>query len=245
MMKKAIFPVCVLVLALFLGCSQKEENQGETPEDLDTPQKTIDYLFNAIRGDKGVNTASLFSSEVPAVLASDYVEKFRAGKEMTMFNMTGVEKQEETAKVTVKYFFYEKQVGGDEVTVSSKQIGEQNLTLNLENGSWRIRFTGDELDVKVEEKVFYDCLNAVMDATIAQELYFGSSGTYSPMIAELEDVMTVNPGRCREFKIENADEYDFMITATTLNREGCRLIATSEAVIPTKYSECSTRAAAE
>ncbi|MFH1538959.1 MAG: hypothetical protein ABIH66_08355 [bacterium] len=245
MIRKAIFPICVLALALLLGCSQKEESQGETPDDLDTPQKTVEHLFNAIRGDKGINTASLFSSAVPVGLVSGYVEKFRAGKEVTMYNLTGVKEQEETAKVTVKYFFYEKQVGGDEVKLSSKQIGELNLTLNLEDGNWLIRFTGDELDVRVEEKVFYDCLNAVMDAAIAQELYYGPAGAYTPVIAELEDVMPVNPGRCHEFKIESADEYDFRITATTLNREGCRLIATSEAVIPTKYSECSARAAAE
>lgn len=245
MRKRAIFLVCVLAFPLLFGCSPKEGAKGEAPDDLDTPARTVEYLFGAIRGDAGLDTASLFSSAIPADLASGYVGKFRSEKEVTMYNIAGIEESEETAEVAVKYFYYGKKIEKDDVKLSSKELAEQRLTLNLEDGKWLIRFTGEDFDDEVEERVFYDCLNAVMDATIAQELYFGSAGAYTPVLAELQDVHPFKTDRCEELKIESADEYDFRLTATTANLARCRIIATSEAVIPTKYSECQTRDAAE
>ncbi|MEW5944813.1 MAG: hypothetical protein AB1742_01310 [bacterium] len=232
--------VYITMLIAAAGCSGGGgKERGEFKEVIEggAPEKVVEKLFEELSFGGGKDYSELFSPLIPAQVREAFLDTFRTKREIVRFSATKDEGGGAEAKVTVKYIYYGK--GAD--APSKKQLGEEKLTLTRAEGAWRIRRLGGALDAKVEENIFFACLNTVMDASIAQEMYHGSSGRYAGTTAELGKFTDIDIGQCRELTIKSAGKKDYTIVASTLNFVPCSILAASEGVIPTKYGECLER----
>ncbi|MEW6202859.1 MAG: hypothetical protein AB1546_12840 [bacterium] len=234
--------ILLFVFALFIpGCKGEKKTAAPVGEEQkpSTPAAVVEKLFQALQSGEEEDLTELFSAAIPSKIYIGFFSGFHRTKEIMRFRVTAKEEKENAATVTVKYIYFEKKPGEESGYESGKRkLGENKLTLVKKNNQWQIRLFGEKIDRKIEERLFYNCLNLVMDAEIAQETYHGAHSRYATTIAALEPIIPISADKCRELKIERADKNDYLLLATSPNLVPCPITATTDGTIPMKYEEC-------
>lgn len=236
-----LLPVCLLIS----GCSKKPSPEEEVlvSEAEAAPNKTLERLFTSLQFEDIEGAETNFSKQVPVELAKKFIGDFNKKRKLGEFKTLTSEKTKSTATVEFIYNYQEKDPKTGELDL--KRIVERGeMFLVREGKEWKIRRTGNEdFDESVEKSLFYSCLSAVMDVTIAEEKLRlqPKRKSYSNNLAGLMKIYPINETACRSITIDEAGRRTYLVVAMTRNTKPCRIEANTDVHTPEKYEECLSR----
>ena len=232
----------VLLLAAAAGCSGG--GGDEEPAAVDrmsgmSPDKVVQKLFSEFQFANYDEAGMYFSESLSDETVVGFLDWLQENRTVGRFWTAVTKEGTEEAVVMVKYNYNPKNNRG--LITSQKEVDEIEIHLARENDVWKIRTLGIEaFDEHAERDVFLNCLNAVMDATIAQEKIRKERDAYSDSRAALMTAHPIDEFACREITIREAGEEDFLISAVTENLEPCEIIANTDEFQPATYEECAS-----
>lgn len=238
---QAVMTVAVAVLIALAGCAGKEEPDPRAVpggEDF-SPERIVERVMTALQMGDTAGMPAYFARDVDPKLVNDFIKNVNSEISVDRYKALPESSSDNKADVKV-YYQYQAKQDGVVPRGAKKQVAEKQFELVKEDDVWRVRRTGfEDFDRKVEERLFMQCLNSVMDATIAEEITRRLRGEYAGSIAALLKVMPeLEEEACDELNIEKAGESSYLITAKTLNYDPCMIAANTDSYAPRSYREC-------
>ena len=236
--------VYFLSAVLLAGCSGKNNADMEIPEYLrQAPDKLVKQFMSDIQFQNIEKLDLYFSKEIPEKtrksVGSIITGRKRIGRyETDLRTPVDGSREGQTVLVQLIYSFTDPEAA---YGASKKTVEKTAVKLKLENGLWKIRTLGmREIDELIENDVFLDCLDAVMDATIAQEKVRFNKTSYASSIADLMKVYNINEMACDELTIEDAGAESYLLVAKTRNTVSCLITADTDSHKPESYEDCNS-----
>ncbi|MFA6450744.1 MAG: hypothetical protein WCX65_14820 [bacterium] len=238
MLGMVMLPVCLIIA----GCAAPPE-KGAIPgaENL-PPNEMVDRLFAAIQFNELESAENYFTSQAPENLAKKFIADFAKTRAIGQFKTKTISVVKNKAVVKALYNYDKKDPKTGEITTTKKIEELKQFEMVKEGKYWKIRRTGfPAFDMKVEESLFYDCLNTVMDITIAEEKLHQRRPTYTDSIAALNKVYKINDAACANIRIEQAGKTTYWVVARSRNLIPCEITANTDKHSPMSFDECPTK----
>jgi hypothetical protein len=234
--------IAILASCLFLaGCSNPPKPEEVPTAGEETPSKTVELLFSAFTFGDMTGTGKLFSKKIPSDMASKFTRDFFKKHAIDQFKPKVVSQDKKTAVVKVIYSYLPKDEKGEPVDTAKKKVELKTMGLVKEGDSWKIRKTGfPDFDEKVEENIFYECMNIVMDVTIAEEKLrqLPDRDAYTNELALLNKILPINEAACKSISVTDADGQSYLVVATSRNTPPCNIEANTDMHKPEKFEDC-------
>jgi hypothetical protein len=230
-----MFPVCLMTA----GCSNAPDPNAIPGGESLQPKDIVDRLFAAFQFNDMTGAEKYFSSEMPGKVAKGFINDFSKTHAIAQFKTQIVSSNKTNAVVKVIYSYDRKDAKTGEITSPKKIVELKQMELVREDKYWKIRRTGfDKYDMKVEESLFYKCLNTVMDITIAEEKLHQRRPTYSNSMMALEKVYPIDESACADIRIEQQGKTAYWVIAHTRNYVPCEITGNTDKHSPAKFEEC-------
>jgi hypothetical protein len=230
----------VLIAFVFCGCATKPAADKPAGMEKLTPDKVVERLFSSFQFADLAGVNELFSSVLPEKTVKEYVADFTGAHNVSEFKAKTVSSDKNDAVVKVIYRYSKKDPKTGVVDYSKPVVELKRMELVKEGDYWKIRRVGiGKYDDMVEKALFYECLNAVMDATIAEEKVRQGRPTYTDSVSMLQKVFPVKDSACSEFRIQDAGKKSYMIVAETRNYTPCEITGNTDAHSPRRFEECT------
>ncbi len=239
-LKRFGMPVLAVIAVLLMsGCSkQPAETKNAALKKL-PPDKVVESLFSGYQMADLTKAGELFSKSLPEKIVSQYLNDFSSKRTISEFKTKTISSDMNSAYVKVLYRYNKKDPKTGEIDYNKPVVETKQFELAKEDEYWKIRRFGEaKYDNEVEKIVFYDCLNAVMDATIAEEKYKQGNPTYTDRIAMLQELLPVNDSACEEMRIQDAGTKTYLIIAKTKNFVPCEITGNTDSHSPRRFEEC-------
>jgi len=234
----------ILLLAAFIaGCSGGGRDKQEEAKMRLTglaPDKLVTQLFSTFQFADYDEAYIYFSKDISEKVIDGFLSWLREDRSIGRFWTALVHQDADTATVMVKYNYNPKNLDTGFI-VRENKVAETEIHLVKENGIWKVRSMGiEQFDKRAENDIFLGCLNAVMDATIAQEKIRMQRDSYTDNLASLLKTYSIDEMACEQITIEEAGEEDYLIGAVTRNMVPCIITANTDGYQPASYEECES-----
>lgn len=239
-MKKEFFKRLVLVAVIITtmaGCTQEKPQTSIPGAEIYSPEKIASMYISSLQMNQFENISLYFSKMVDGSIIDKYAKSFCDSVQVGQFKTKNISGDDNNATVQVVYNYTEKSASSS--ADMKKKYKTVTMKLVKEDGIWKIRTTGiDDTDQAIEKEIFLECMNTVMDVTIAQEKIRSTKDVYSSSLSELLKVVAFKESQCSELSIDNADENSYLVKATTKNLKPCSITADTDSHHPEAYDEC-------
>lgn len=230
------------IVALLAGCASAPKSADvNDPSEPQKPSEILMTVFRSIQMQETAGIERFFSRRIPVSFVKQFIRESMEQKQLVEFHVVKGGEQISDAWVDLSVTFrpVAERRNGLILRTDPERTVKERFLFAKEGKRWRIRVLGDpKLDARVEQSLFFQCLNAVMDTRIAQEQYRGRRPRYASNIGALQTTVPIRIDACRELRIDRADPKDYRITAVTLNSVSCVISATTEGFMPARWQEC-------
>ncbi len=237
-----LFGIIVLPLLVFAAGCAKAPEKGVIPgaEGL-PPDKIVERLFAAFQFSEIEGAEKYFATEIPEDMASGFVKDFFSKHRVGEFRTKPLSVDKTNAVVKVSYIYTPKDPKtGEDAENAKKAIDSKQMQMVKEGEYWKIRRTGfKDFDQRMEKHLFMNCLNSVMDATIAEEKLRQARPTYSNSVGALMKYYKFDDAACKDMRIEDANKKTYMIIANTRNTVPCEITGNTDRHFPQRYEDCA------
>lgn len=232
--KLAIAAAIIITLA---GCAAEKPKTSIPGAELYSPEKIASMYISSLQMNQLENISLYFSKAVDPEIANKSAKSVADSIQIGQFKSKQISGDDNSASVQVVYNYVEK--SADLSASRKKKYSTVNMMMLKEDGVWKIRTTGlADADNEIEQRIFLQCLNTVLDVTIAQEQLRGGRDEYTSRLTELQKKINFDESACGELSVAHADESSFQIVAKTKNLKPCDITANTDSHTPESYQEC-------
>ncbi len=237
MVKKYKYSIFIILLMLISCSHYKELNHLSNT----SPPKVISKFFEGWKNRDRKLLKSLYYSKIPAKIVNEHIDELFSIEALLKYKVSKkVIYEDDLAKVKTKFLFM--QVNSENKStseeVAKKVIKTQEFILKKENNIWKIRQFDENWNRKIESSIFLDCLEVLMDTSIALESFRKKNNSYTEDLELLEFNKKTNFSLCKTKPKIRADKTKYLISAITNNLTYCELTVSPSSYYPKSYEKC-------
>lgn len=229
--------VAAAIVFAVAGCAPEPPKTSIPGAELYSAEKIAGMYISSIQLNQLDNIELYFSKAVDPKIVKQSAQALYDSTQIGQFKSKQISGDKENALVEIVYNYSGK--NADSGPTKDKQYATLQMKMVKEDGSWKIRTTGiPETDQAIENQIFLQCLNTVLDATIAEERIRARTDVYSSRVTDLQRAVKFDDKNCSELTIGSADETSYQILAKTKNLKPCDITANTDIHTPETYQGC-------
>lgn len=236
--QRYLIVVLVTFYLIIINCGHKESASLHNT----SPVKVMNKFFEGWKNKDKKLLKSLFYSKIPDKIVNDYINELFSIEVLLKYKISKkVTYNDGLAEVKTKFLFMQVKPENNLIDkdIAKKVQKTQNFILKEENSIWKIRQFNENWDKKVEDAIFLDCLEVLMDFSIALESFRKKNNSYTEDLELLDFTKKPKFSFCKTIPKIKVEKTKYLISAITNNLTHCELIVTPSSYYPKSYDKCS------
>lgn len=237
---KYLILIITLIFLSMTNCANKESNNLNNT----SPKKIMKKFFEGWKKKDKKILKPLFYSKIPAKIVDDYINELFSVETLLKYKISKkVIYNDDLAEVKTKFLFMQVKPKNDlnDKEIAKKVQKSQNFILKQENSIWKIRQFDENWNKKIEEAIFLDCLDVLMDTSIALESFRKKHNTYTEDLELLDLTKKTNFSLCKTKPKIKTEKTKYLISAVTNNITYCEIVVTPSSYYPKSFDECKLK----